>query len=173
MLTHDDAVQIARMLASAAPAALLGRASGGWDPVGWAPPGDRFWMRLWALWLGIAAAVAHGSPWLLCVASLAYLSRVEQTRWHKTCQTISGAAGMAAIGVLQAAAVVVPVAVLRLDPWVAAWVLVGLVRGALYYGCWSVPLPAKHPPRSLVDDHTAYAELGWYAVMGALAASPL
>ena len=155
--------------------ALIGRASGGWCPGGWVPPWATLYRKLWALSTGAGVVLFQQVPWWLgvLVALLAYVSRVEQTRWLEIHWRVDGAAMLGLIGVLQVAAVVAPVVAWTLDPWVLAWCAVGLLRGLAYYVCQWWPKRWMGPPRSLVDSPTAIAELAWYGTLGFTMALPL
>ena len=154
------------MIACAIGASLAGRASSGWWPLGWEPPG-RLYQRLWAALLAILVALAHPTPWWVPALTfpLLLLSRVEQTRWFETHWKPGSAAMLGLIGGLQALAVLAPLAAARLDPWTFAWVAVGALRGLGFYATGFLPKEGYGPAHSIIDARTALAEVVWYPAL--------
>lgn len=142
--------------------ALLGRASSGWCPFGWKPPGSLY-RKLWAITLGILLASTYGNPWLVFTCIPVYLSRIEQTKWLMSFQSVTGSVMLGVIGCLQALAVFAPIAWMLADLTLLPLAGFGMLRGVYYYCAqW---LPKLGPGASLIDAKTAWAELAWYATL--------
>ncbi|WP_431861335.1 hypothetical protein [Azospirillum sp.] len=148
---------------------VLRRASGGWDIGGWTPPWGSMYRKLWCLLMGGIAASA--TVWWLVfpLGLLAWYSRMEQTKAYETSYTIRGASIMGLIGCVQWAVPLAAVAWWRLDPDLLLWLPAGMACGAIYWASWR--LPANGAPKTLLDFHTAWAELGWGALLAGMAAA--